>query len=116
LRAIESQNGVAAVDRALTILAALETAAEPSTLAELTRATQFCKSTILRLINSLENAGYIIRLGDGCYSLGPSGTVSPISGRTRFGSTHCRSCRSLSQTEQRVRHCMWSFTTDRATG
>jgi DNA-binding IclR family transcriptional regulator len=68
----ESHHGVAAVDRALTILAALGTETEPATLAKLARATGFYKSTILRLIGSLETAGYVVRLRDGCYSLGAS--------------------------------------------
>ena len=68
----ETHNGVAAVDRALAILAALGTATEPSTLAKLARATGLYKSTILRLIGSLESAGYVVRLRDGCYSLGAS--------------------------------------------
>ena len=68
----ESHNGVAAVDRALAILAALEGASEPLTLAKLARTTGFYKSTILRLIGSLGDAGYAMRLRDGCYSLGAS--------------------------------------------
>ena len=63
--------GVAAVDRALAIIAAIESRAAPSTLAELSAATDLCKSTILRLLASLENAGYVVRLRDGRYALGP---------------------------------------------
>jgi DNA-binding IclR family transcriptional regulator len=72
LPATESHHGVAAVDRAFAILATLEAATEPLTLAKLARATGFYKSTILRLIGSLEDAGYAMRLRDGCYSLGAS--------------------------------------------
>lgn len=65
-------DGVAAVDRAFAILGALAERAEPSTLAELARATGFYKSTILRLSASLEAAGYLARLQDGRYVLGGS--------------------------------------------
>jgi DNA-binding IclR family transcriptional regulator len=67
-----SQDGVAAVDRAFAILAALAAEAEPSTLADLARTTGFYKSTILRLIVSLEGVGYVTRLHDGRYGLGAS--------------------------------------------
>jgi DNA-binding IclR family transcriptional regulator len=65
-------DGVAAVDRAFVILAALADDAEPSTLAELARRTGYYKSTILRLLASIEAAGYVTRLRDGRYGLGPS--------------------------------------------
>jgi DNA-binding IclR family transcriptional regulator len=68
----EMLSGVAAVDRALTILSALEAGTEPYTLAELARATGLYKSTILRLIVSLEGGGYVRRLRDGRYVLGAS--------------------------------------------
>lgn len=64
--------GVAAVDRAFAIVAALADEPEPSTLAELARRTGFYKSTILRLLASIEAAGYVTRLHDGRYGLGPS--------------------------------------------
>lgn len=68
----EAPDGVAAVNRALSILAALAAKTEPSTLADLARATGLYKSTILRLMGSLEGAGYVMRLRDGQYSLGGS--------------------------------------------
>jgi DNA-binding IclR family transcriptional regulator len=66
-----ASHGVAAVDRALAILAAIE--AEPAALplAQLSRATGLYKSTILRLLGSLEGGGYVVRLRDGRYTLGP---------------------------------------------
>jgi DNA-binding IclR family transcriptional regulator len=70
--ASETQEGVAAVNRALAILAALASAREPSTLAEIAAATGFYKSTILRLMASLESAGYAVRMQDGRYVLGAS--------------------------------------------
>lgn len=64
--------GVAAVNRAFSILASLASRTEPSTLAELSRTTGVYKSTILRLMGSLEAAGYVMRLQDGRYALGGS--------------------------------------------
>lgn len=69
-QAILPQDGVAAVNRAFAILGAVAAQSEPSTLAALSRATGFYKSTILRLIASLETAGYVMRLRDGRYALG----------------------------------------------
>jgi DNA-binding IclR family transcriptional regulator len=66
-----ASEGVAAVDRAFTILAALADGAEPLSLAELARRTGLYKSTILRLLASVEAAGYATRLRDGRYGLGP---------------------------------------------
>lgn len=63
--------GVAAVDRAIAIVAAVESRTEPCSLAELSAMTDLYKSTILRLLISLEGSGYITRLPDGRYSLGP---------------------------------------------
>ena len=63
--------GVAAVDRAFSILAAFQVEQESLTLAELARRTGLYKSTILRLIASLEKAGFVRRLSDGSYSVGP---------------------------------------------
>lgn len=66
----EGNGGVAAVDRALTIVAAIAAAPAPCTLAQLAEATTYYKSTILRLLSSLERAGYVIRLRQGTYALG----------------------------------------------
>jgi len=63
--------GVAAVDRAMSILAALEQAAAPVTLAELAAATDLYKSTLLRLLVSLERAATVVRRSDQRYVLGP---------------------------------------------
>lgn len=62
--------GVAAVDRAFAVLQAVESQVDPSTLADISVKTDLYKSTILRLIASLEGAGYITRLRDGRYTLG----------------------------------------------
>ena len=65
---MSDDGGVAAVDRALTILDALTD--EKTTLAELSKRTDLYKSTLLRLIKSLERFGYVLRDEDGCYRLG----------------------------------------------
>lgn len=67
-----ASEGVAAVDRAFAILAALADQAEPLSLADLARRTGLYKSTILRLLASVEAAGYATRLRDGRYGLGPT--------------------------------------------
>ncbi|WP_407177218.1 IclR family transcriptional regulator [Bradyrhizobium sp. STM 3562] len=64
--------GVAAVDRALTILAAFEIEQTPLSLAELARRTGLYKSTLLRLMTSLQEFGYLVQLADGRYHLGPT--------------------------------------------
>jgi DNA-binding IclR family transcriptional regulator len=66
----EPGEGVAAVERALSIVAVLAEADRPLTLAELAVRTGFYKSTILRLLGSLISAGYVTRLAEGSYDLG----------------------------------------------
>lgn len=61
-------SGVAAVDRAFAVLAALGEG--DLALAEIARRTGLYKSTILRLIASLERAGFVRRLDDGRYAVG----------------------------------------------
>jgi DNA-binding IclR family transcriptional regulator len=68
----ESGEGVAAVERALSVVAVLEGSDQPMTLAELAVRTDFYKSTILRLLGSLMATGYVMRLPDGSYDLGPT--------------------------------------------
>lgn len=67
----EHGDGVAAVDRALAIVGAVAQSAEPFTLADLSRATGFYKSTLLRLLVSLEKVALVVRRSDGRYELGP---------------------------------------------
>lgn len=69
---VAEKNGVAAVDRALTLVSACAESETPATLAELSERTGFYKSTILRLAQSLQRAGYVMRLQDGRYRLGPA--------------------------------------------
>ncbi len=62
--------GVAAVDRALSILAAFKSDDVSLTLNDLAQRTQLYKSTVLRLLASLVHAHLIQQLGDGRYTLG----------------------------------------------
>lgn len=63
--------GVAAVNRALSILKAFEDSIDGMTLTDLTNATGLYHSTVLRLCESLEHFGHLKRLEDGRYMLGP---------------------------------------------
>src|SRR5256885_8835193 len=65
-----AEGGVAAVERALSILEAFAEADDMLTLAELAKRTGLYKSTILRLSKSLESHGYLLRTADGNYRLG----------------------------------------------
>lgn len=66
-----SKGGVAAVDRAFDILHAFRHDRAVLTLAEIARITGLYKSTILRLMGSLEKYGFIWQRADGSYQLGP---------------------------------------------
>ncbi|CAM3745925.1 Acetate operon repressor [Pseudomonas reidholzensis] len=66
----EAAGGVAAVDRAFAILAAFDASRPSLPLAELSRRTGLYKSTILRLMTSLERAGFVRRLADGQFAVG----------------------------------------------
>jgi DNA-binding IclR family transcriptional regulator len=65
-----TEGGVAAVERALSILDAFGEADDTLTLAILAKRTGLYKSTILRLCKSLEKHGYLLRAADGSYRLG----------------------------------------------
>ncbi|WP_046113670.1 IclR family transcriptional regulator [Aquincola tertiaricarbonis] len=65
-----AEPGVAAVNRALTILQAFEHSVDGMTLTDLMKATGLYHSTILRLCESLEHYRYLKRLDDGRYMLG----------------------------------------------
>ncbi len=64
--------GVAAVDRALSILGAFVDSESALSLSLIAQKTGLYKSTTLRLIDSLEASGYIRRLSSGDYQLGPT--------------------------------------------
>jgi DNA-binding IclR family transcriptional regulator len=66
-----NSKGVAALERALKILGVFREATEPLSLTELAAKTGFYKSTILRLTVSLERYGYLSRLLNGRFMVGP---------------------------------------------
>ncbi|MEQ1515373.1 MAG: IclR family transcriptional regulator [Usitatibacteraceae bacterium] len=63
--------GVAAVDRALDVLGAFRTGDAALSLAQLSERTLLYKSTLLRLLASLEHRRMILRTTEGRYGLGP---------------------------------------------
>lgn len=63
--------GAAAVDRAITLLHLFAGARAPLTLSGLAEQAKLYKSTVLRLLASLEHAGLVLRHADGRYGLGP---------------------------------------------
>lgn len=68
----DHNGGVAAVDRALTILEAFGNNDPSLSLAEIADRTGFYKSTILRLIQSLERFNFMVKGQDGRYRVGPA--------------------------------------------
>ncbi|MGE0800151.1 MAG: IclR family transcriptional regulator [Lautropia sp.] len=69
--AAQAAGGVAAVDRAFTILAAFGPDDRNLSLAELAARTGLHKSTILRLMESMQRHEYLLRLDNGRYQIGP---------------------------------------------
>ena len=63
--------GTAAVDRALSLLAAFRRGEESLGLHDLAERTRQHKSTVLRLLASLQHAQLVLRLEDARYRLGP---------------------------------------------
>jgi DNA-binding IclR family transcriptional regulator len=68
------EKGVATLDRALAILAAFSEDTPRLSLAEMSRRTGLYKSTLLRLLLSLQQAGLIDQDGDGNYHVGAMAT------------------------------------------
>ncbi len=62
--------GTLAVDRAMTLLGAFQNGDRSLTLSEFAQRTNMHKSTVLRLLASLEHAGLISRTAEGSYCLG----------------------------------------------
>jgi DNA-binding IclR family transcriptional regulator len=67
----DTSSGVAVLDRAFALLAAFGLTDERLTLTELSRRTNLYKSTVLRLLAALEHGGYMRKLPDGLYAIGP---------------------------------------------
>ncbi len=65
------EKGVATLERALTILAAFTPTETSLPLAELSRRTGLYKSTLLRLLGTLERFDYVGQQRDGSYHIGP---------------------------------------------
>ncbi len=66
----EAPGGAAAVDRALSVLAAYGSDDDALALAEIAARTGLYESTLLRLIQSLLHARLLLRLDDGRYGIG----------------------------------------------
>lgn len=66
-----NMEGVAAVDRALSIVEAIERAEAPLTLTGVAEATGLYKSAVLRVMVTLERRGLVLRRHDQRYVLGP---------------------------------------------
>lgn len=64
-------SGVAVLDRAFSLLAAFGPDDGRLTLTELSKRTGLYKSTVLRLLGALEHGGYIRKLPEGQYAIGP---------------------------------------------
>jgi DNA-binding IclR family transcriptional regulator len=62
-------NGVASADRVLTVLSSFQVGDTALSLVELVERTGLIKSTIMRLMVSLETHGFVNRLADGRYML-----------------------------------------------
>ncbi|UBB15375.1 IclR family transcriptional regulator [Comamonas odontotermitis] len=67
----DSSSGVAVLDRAFALLGAFEPTDERLSLTELSRRTGLYKSTVLRLLAALEHGGFMRKLDDGQYAIGP---------------------------------------------
>ncbi|SAL05414.1 IclR family transcriptional regulator [Caballeronia calidae] len=63
-------DGVASVERALSLLDCFKLGAESQSLAALSQLSGMHKTTVYRLMNSLERMGYVVRVQSGNYSLG----------------------------------------------
>ena len=79
-------NGVAAVDKALSLLVCLQSST-PATLVQLSTAAGLYKSTVLRLLASLIHSGLVQQLADGRYALGVGLATLSSSYLFQFGHT-----------------------------
>lgn len=66
-----SNDGVVAVERALSVLDCFRPGSEHLSLADFAARLPLHKTTIFRLLNSLARCGYVMREPDGRYGLGP---------------------------------------------
>lgn len=63
--------GVIAVEKALALLDCFRPGEESLTLTALAQLSGYHKTTVYRLMNSLERMNYVIRRDNGVYTLGP---------------------------------------------
>jgi DNA-binding IclR family transcriptional regulator len=80
---------VDAVDRALKIVSVFEASAQPMTLAALAHETGLYKSTLLRLLASLEASALVVRRTDRHYALGPFAARLGRSFEKTYGLRQC---------------------------
>ena len=69
--AADESSGVAVLDRTFALLSAFDADHDRLSLTELSGRTGLYKSTVLRLLAALEHGGYIRKLANGQYSIGP---------------------------------------------
>lgn len=67
---MSEETGVAAVDRALSIMAVFTPHDYSLTLTTIAERTGLYKSTVLRLVESLIKSNYLVRISDGSYQIG----------------------------------------------
>lgn len=70
-RVLTAEGGAASVDRALALLSSFSEGDKALSLGDLATSTGLYKSTVLRLLASLQTAGFVTRLPEGTYVLGP---------------------------------------------
>ena len=68
---LATPGGAAAVDRAISLLAAFQPGDAALSVTELAERTRLYKSTVLRLLASLANGRLLVRTAEGRWSLGP---------------------------------------------
>ena len=66
------EDRLTSVDRAFEIIAAFGPGDDKLSLQEINQRTSLNKATIIRLVGSLERHGYVLKLGQGDYALGPA--------------------------------------------
>lgn len=79
-----SSGGAQAVGRALTLLRRVADARDPVTVASLGAACDLNRTTTWRLLTELESHGFVVRLQDGGFVLGPAAMLLGITGTRRF--------------------------------
>ena len=62
---------IPAIDRAVEVLSLLERRLNGATIRDLVDALSLPRTTVYRIVNSLETHGMLRRSGEGCYTLGP---------------------------------------------